>query len=171
VLSIIGILLIAILIILPVSAAKDKIAERKRAKIISEFRGTIKINYDEKDEYLLNMYKEHDAKWIESVYNLISDQSSLDSSWKKYDKKIKASDKTDKKHDEYRMRELEFMGFVSPHLLIKQLQDNEIITKQDKHCVADKHTLETLTHFIKYLKSRNLLTDLKLEEKDEELDN
>lgn len=43
------------------------------------------------------------------------------------------------------------------------LINNEIIIKQDKHYIADKHASETFQQLIKYLKSRDLLEETSLQ--------
>ncbi len=168
-LGIIAMIIAVILVALPFSEINAKFEKRKRSTIVSAFRNTIKGTYTEKDEFILNVYKERGVEYINAIHILLSDKPQIDLYCKKYAKKKTSSHVTQAEMTIYKdvhrlSEEMEFMALLVPPSLFHELLDNEIITKQDKHCIVDKNCLENLRHFIKYLKSRHLFPEPKLKE-------
>jgi hypothetical protein len=156
----IGMIVVLVLVIAPIAYVGSRMSERKKRKIVQEFKQTTLRELRDEDEFFFKTYVHDQGVLMLSMLSLISDPKTLETAYarhEEYEKREKHPVPARPPRDPYEMNYVEDIWFYSRRM--NDYLKSGLVKKTDDGLVVDEHMKGTLEEFVAFLKKKNLLPE------------
>jgi hypothetical protein len=160
-----GMIIFLIVVIAPIAIIGGKINERKKHKLIKEFKTNTSVQLNDSDEFIFDMFLHDKEELILPMLNLFSDAQAIKDVYSRYKEY-----KTQKKHIEpiiFSMGTHEMFyheSIAGFPIWLREPFEAGLIQKTEHGIVVDEHIKTTLQHFVKFLQRKGVLSGRNLSE-------
>ncbi len=155
----VGMFFVLAVIIAPTSFLGGKMSERKKRKIVEEFKQTASLELRDKNEFFFRTYVKGQGFLLLSMLSLISNPKALESSFARHEEHVKRETHlVDARPplEHYEMNQEEDIWF--PWRMTEFLMSG-LIKKTDEGLEVDEHVKGILEEFVAFLKKKDLLSE------------
>jgi hypothetical protein len=156
----IGMIVVLVLIILPIAYVGSKMSERKKKKIVEEFKQTSSYKLRNEDQFFFDTYVRDQGVLMLSMLSMISDPKALQTVFEQheeYKKRAKHPIPTRPPLHPYEMNYVENIWYYSR--MMDEYLKVGLVKKTDEGIVVDEHMRRTLEEFVSFLKKKSLLPE------------
>lgn len=156
----VGMIVVLVVLIVPIAYVGSKMSERKKRKIVEEFKQTTSRELRDEDEFFFKTYVHDQGVLMLSLLSLISDPKALQSAYarhEEYKKRAKHLVHARPPRDPYEMNYVEDIWFYSRRM--DDYLKSGIVKKMEEGLVVDEHMKGILEEFVAFLKKKDLLPE------------
>lgn len=155
-----GMIVVLVVVIVPVVYAGSKMSERKRRKIVEEFKQMTSRELRDEDKFFFKIYVRDEGVQMLSILSLISNPERLQLAYaghEEYKKRERDPVHASGRREPYDTYYANRIWFYSR--MIDDYLKSGLVKKTDQGLVVDEHMKGTLEEFVAFLKKKHLLSE------------